>query len=55
MRSQALLFSQGNERQAAWEEALFRGLGDKSGDYEKVSSRCGGQADDSSLSRNMLV
>ena len=37
MRHQALLFSQGNDRAAAWEEALFRGLGDKGAEYEKVS------------------
>lgn len=36
LRSQALLISQGNSRADSWEEALFAGLGDKAGEYEKV-------------------
>lgn len=36
LRSQALLISQGNSRADSWEVALFAGLGDKSGEYEKV-------------------
>jgi len=36
VRHQALLFSQGNDRAAAWEEALFRGLGDRASEFEKV-------------------
>lgn len=38
VRHQALLFSQGNDRAAAWEEALFRGLGDRASEFEKVDS-----------------
>jgi len=37
VRHQALLFAQGNDRAAAWEEALFRGLGDRASDFEKVT------------------
>jgi hypothetical protein len=36
VRHQALLFAQGNDRAAAWEEALFRGLGDRASEFEKV-------------------
>lgn len=36
LRSQALLISQGNSRADSWEVALFAGLGDKAGEYEKV-------------------
>lgn len=36
LRSQALLISQGNSRADSWETALFAGLGDKAGEYEKV-------------------
>ena len=38
VRHQALLFSQGNDRAVAWEEALFRGLGDRASEFEKVRS-----------------
>lgn len=38
VRHQALLFAQGNDRAAAWEEALFRGLGDRASEFEKVSN-----------------
>lgn len=38
VRHQALLFSQGNDRAAAWEEALFRGLGDRASEFEKVGT-----------------
>ena len=38
VRHQALLFSQGNGRAAAWEEALFRGLGDRASGFEKARS-----------------
>jgi phosphatidylinositol-bisphosphatase len=38
VRHQALLFSQGNDRAASWEEALFRGLGDRASEFEKVCS-----------------
>ena len=38
VRHQALLFSQGNDRAAAWEEALFRGLGDRASEFGKVRS-----------------
>jgi hypothetical protein len=37
VRHQALLFAQGTDRAAAWEEALFRGLGDRASEFEKVS------------------
>ncbi|KIR43959.1 inositol-polyphosphate 5-phosphatase [Cryptococcus deuterogattii 99/473] len=36
LRSQALLISQGNSRADSWEVALFAGLGDKAGEYEKL-------------------
>lgn len=36
VRHQALLFAQGNDRAIAWEEALFRGLGDRASEFEKV-------------------
>ncbi|OXG45099.1 inositol-polyphosphate 5-phosphatase [Cryptococcus neoformans Th84] len=36
LRSQALLISQGNSRADSWETALFAGLGDKAGEYEKL-------------------
>ena len=41
VRHQALLFTQGNDRAVAWEEALFRGLGDRASDFEKVSRHFG--------------
>jgi hypothetical protein len=41
VRHQALLFTQGNDRATAWEEALFRGLGDRASGFEKVSRRFG--------------
>ena len=36
VRHQALLFAQGNDRAAAWEEALFRALGDRASEFEMV-------------------
>jgi hypothetical protein len=39
LRSAALLVSQGTTRAYEWEAALLRGLGDKAGEYERVSGR----------------
>jgi len=45
VRHQALLFTQGNDRAVAWEEALFRGLGDRASEYEKVRRQSPGHTD----------
>lgn len=45
VRHQALLFTQGNDRAVAWEEALFRGLGDRASEFEKVSRHLANGAD----------